>query len=349
MKKIIKFACRRSEWHTGKGDIMLPTDIRDLQEPEFLYDEYGAYKLYSDGTRKIVRNEMQVSNSITFLEKERENLYSYWNGCIYSDIDSKRYYAQDREKYNNDYAKKVYYNVIKYLAINYSDNFYYSEVSSSRTSYHFIFNFNCDKTEENFNYYTKLVTHIIKEAFCECGYEDIINFDKVLDDCTTSIHQRLFITKYEYVFNNNCTGNIIKTRHDEVIKREIILQQIEEAAKKMEAIERHNAYEKRRSEGLEYEVHIEKTGHYKNTYIEHHTRYILFKSLYYFYRDNIKDVWSEVAEHIPEENGHSITYYKNCPFRNDWYKKLEDGTTTPSYNRQLLEDFGYKVTYTRKK
>lgn len=30
MKKIIKFACKRSEWHTGKGDIMLPTDIRDL-------------------------------------------------------------------------------------------------------------------------------------------------------------------------------------------------------------------------------------------------------------------------------------------------------------------------------
>lgn len=105
------------------------------------------------------------------------------------------------------------------------------------------------------------------------------------------------------------------------------------------------AYEKRLSEGLNYNVHIEKTGNYKNMYIDHHTRYLLFKSLYYFFKDDIKDVWNEAAEHIPEGNGHTLNYYKNCPFRNDWFQKLEDGTVRCGYNRQILEDFGYKVCY----
>lgn len=347
MKKI-NFACRRSEWHTRIGDIMLPTDIRDLQEPEYLYDEYGNYELYSDGTRKMVRNEMQVSNSIEFLNKDKDNKYCYWNGCIYVDIDAKKFYAQDKEKYNNIFAKKVYYDIVRYLYTNYKDNYYYSEVSNSRCSYHFIFYFECDKTEEKFNYYTTLCDYIIKESFSECGYKQIIEYPEVLDICTKSICQRLFITKYYYVFNNDCTGNIIKTKHDDIIQREIVLKRMEEAKKKMEAIERREKYEKKLSEGLDYEVHIEHTGMYKNKYIDHHTRYMLFKSLYYFYKDNIQKVWNDACEHIPEENGHTKRFYQNCPFRNDWYKKLEDGSVQPSYNRQILEDFGYKVSYSQK-
>lgn len=347
-KKVLKFACKRSEYHASRGDIMLPTDIRDLQEPEYMYDEYGKYQLYYDGTRKLIKNEIQVSNRITFLDTGCEDKFSFWNGCIYSDIDSKKFYAEDPEKYDQEYAKKVYYKIITFLYQNYTDNFYYGEVSSSKTSYHFIFYFDCERTEDNFNFYNKLVKHIITEAFEKCGYSDIIHHSGVLDNCISSIHQRLFITKYEYVFNNNCTGNLVKTIFDEKIKHDILQEKMEAAIKKIRALEKQAEFEKKRSEGLDYEVHIEKTGIYKNIYIEHAVRYKLFVSLYYFYKDNIKDVWNETVLHIPESNGHTINYYRNCPFRNDWYKCLEDGSKPVFYDKQLLTDFGFKVYYTSK-
>ena len=341
----LKFACRRSEWHASIGDIMIPVNIKDLPEPEYIFDEYGQYKLYSDGTRQQIKNEVQLSTSLTFLNKDREDKYRCWNGSISKDIDAKKYYNQDPEQYNIDYAKKVYYEVRNYLLKNYCNNFYYCEVSRSRKGYHFLFYFNCDKTEDNFKYYNKLCDYIIKEAFYETGYGEIIDYHGVLDDCTNSVCQRLYITKYDYLFNDNCTGELIKTKHDDELERELTLEKIKEAKKQMEIIERRQAYEKRLSEGLAYNVHIEKTGNYKNMYIEHHTRYLLFKSLYYFFKDNIKEVWNEAVEHIPEENGHTLNYYKNCPFRNDWFQRLEDGTAKNGYNRQILEDFGYKVCY----
>src|SRR5574344_278167 len=110
----LKFACRRSEWHASIGEIMIPVNIKDLPEPEYIFDEYGQYKLYSDGTRQQIKNEIQLSTSVTFLNKDREDKYRCWNGTIDEDIDAKKYYNQDPERYNIDYAKKVYYEVRNY-------------------------------------------------------------------------------------------------------------------------------------------------------------------------------------------------------------------------------------------
>ena len=138
---------------------------------------------------------------------DNENLnYEYWNGSIVIDIDYKKYMTK-----NNVYSnpEKVYKDIVDYLVVNHKDLFYYSEMSRSLKGFHFIFYYKVPHRLDGYIFASIVTEMIIKEAFIKCGYMKVIYTDEVLDDCTKSICQGIFLTDYNSQFNKNCTGNYL--------------------------------------------------------------------------------------------------------------------------------------------
>ena len=88
----------------------------------------------------------------------------------------------------------------------------------------------------------------------------------------------------------------------------------------------------------------------KPEYIDHHQRWCLFCSLAkVFDNEELKDEWTKCAKLIPEQNGHTTSYYIKRPYESDWFDKLDEYKDV--CNLKLLYMFGYYVrqVYKRKK
>lgn len=121
-----------------------------------------------------------------------------WNGCVYIDIDSKHYYNEVR-KYD---IEKLFLMLYDYIFFNYENSFFGLQRSASGTSYHFWFYFNVEKNEDNFKKAEEIARNIVVEAFEEVGAGDIIHYDSVLDNCTTSPFQGFHPSSYPFSFGN---------------------------------------------------------------------------------------------------------------------------------------------------
>ena len=124
--------------------------------------------------------------------------WSKWNGCVYSDIDSKHYYNEcmqfDAEKLKNS--------LNEYLLINFNYNYYGMQTSNSGTGYHILFFFDVEKSKENFKKCERKVREIVAEAFTNIGAKEIFEWPKVADRCSTSPYQGMYLTAKPWLWGN---------------------------------------------------------------------------------------------------------------------------------------------------
>ena len=257
---------------------------------------------------------------------DNENLnYEYWNGCIVIDIDYKKYISKN-DVYPN--PEKVYKDIIDYLVENHKDLFYYGEMSRSLKGFHFIFYYKVPHRLDGYIFASVVTEMIIKDAFIKCGYIKVIYTDEVLDDCTKSICQGIFLTDYNSQFNKNCTGNYLYFYN----------------AHKNDILEKVNSikYNNKKNVPIKTEIKEKIENKYKDLklndilkaienmnidYINHHARYACFIDIYNLLRlsnnyseENLKTTWERFAEMIPKGNGHNTEYYKKVPYVGDWNK-----------------------------
>lgn len=271
-----------------------------------------------------LRNRIQMCTAEERIVTKIDDMYSYWNGCIFIDIDYKKVSNATVERWN---LLSKYVN--SWLLNNYADNFYYYETSKSMIGGHFIFFFDVEHTKENFEKYNAISREIVREAFVMTGAKDIIETPQVLDNCCSSICQMLYITKIDCMFNDKCNGKTIC---------------------EYPKIKKPKKQKPKTSPNVETNYKFCYRVTPKPEYIDHHQRWCLFCSLAkVFDNEELKDEWTRCAKLIPEKNGHTTSYYIKRPYESDWFDKLDEYKDV--CNLKLLYMFGYYVrpVYKRKK
>ena len=123
--------------------------------------------------------------------------WNLWNGCVYVDIDSKKYKPGfDVEKVGIDLI-----NALTDKSSNACQYFYAFQVSASRSSYHIIFYFNVAKSETNFNKCVRYAFDMVKEAFANIGRLDIWNCDGVADIASQRATQLMQMSPYNIAYS----------------------------------------------------------------------------------------------------------------------------------------------------
>lgn len=166
--------------------------------------------------------------------------YSKWNGAIFIDIDSKKYkrdgnilfFGQlDRfNKFVPDPEKEDTFNLF-YISMLDSinaicDNLAFAQQSASRYSFHIVYWFDCERTEDNFKKAEKYAYNTTIEAARRLGkdFSDIIEFNGVLDSCTQSIGQGIYVTPYDihmYDCNGTCFLDDVVVEEEELSHNEM--------------------------------------------------------------------------------------------------------------------------------
>ena len=266
---------------------------------------------------------------------------SKWSNITNEDIDWKNWLNKcEAEKIPHEDPVITYMNICKYLLLNYSDIFLYSEMSRSRRGFHFWFRWDCERTEDNFTKYKNLSYWVIHRAFEACGYSEGINKQKdkyggmVHDKCTNSYYQLCYMTQINCFVNKNCSGKIPDN--------------LEEKLKI--PVEDPNAKINKNSTGELIITNISKNNDIKEAdYIEHHLRWSLFDSLMYvFGEEYINEEWTRCCRMIPELNGHDVNFYINEPYKNKWFNKYNEAEHK-TCNINLLKQFGYDIQFKVKK
>ena len=259
--------------------------------------------------------------------------YEYWNGCIFVDIDYKNWVKNNPDKVID--PKLILLLITNHLETTYCYNFYSSELSRSNYGFHFLFYYDCERTEERFYYYTEYTRLIIDEAFNSCGYYPILNYQGVFDDCTKSYCQMCYLTKNNAYVNYKCNGRLVKYEKIKVVGKSIKKNEGKEKSTKISVGDWFFQVNKQEVEQVEY--------------IDHYNRWKLFEGLSRLFEgEQLKNEWEYCARLIPEENGHNTQYYLDCPYKvNDWnYIKKGDEYV----DKKLLKKFGYDVkVFPRKK
>lgn len=261
--------------------------------------------------------------------------YSKWNGCTWEDID----YKKCINKFNID-PIKIYNDIWEYLISHYDNITYYSELSRSKKGFHYIFFFKCQRNKNTFMMCKAMSICIIKEAFINCGYEKIINYHEVYDDCSFTLYQPIFITKIKYKINE-CSGicdniaeenyNKYSLQYDKIVKKDSFNQNV-----------------RKNDDNCKYELNsneddIDEFGEVE--YINHHQRYILFMSLSKLCdedEEKLKELWTKCAKRIPEQNNHTTEYYISAPWRLDWARNRFNKADEISISYSLLKKFNIK-------
>lgn len=250
----------------------------------------------------------------------------WWNNCVAIDIDYKKAY----DEFKID-PKIIYNDVYIWLMNNCREIIYYTETSRSTKGYHFIFHINAPKTYDGIKYALAVANDAITKAFIQCGYTKIIFHDGVLDDCTKTIVQGIYLTGLYAKINNECTG--MSMAYYEKNKNDI-LKQIENIKYKdlttaPYPIEYTDIIRKK-FEGItvnDLKTMFEKCKIY--THINRNYRWTLFIELFsiliganIFTEDNLKTLWTILIKKMPIGK-HDVKYYINEPYNFDWNKKKD--------------------------
>lgn len=285
----------------------------------------------------------------------RENVdYSKWNQCIYEDIDYKKYMANN-ESYTD--PKILYEKLHEWLYEHYKNVYYYMELSRSKKGYHIIFYFNVMRTKQLRMICKAISDFIVKKAFKELGYEHIIEYDGVFDDCSDSFYQACFMTLNDYHLNNECDGmNSRSIVNDNYYSIESIYNKLYSKTNKLDKHKARSGHsvvnnESNSDSNSEWKTEylFNELNKYNGGYLNHHERYYLFKSIVGLCgienEELIKNEWENCAEQLIEGNEHNTAFYINEPYKNDWVewiKKYEDWCYV---DKELLEKFGYNIKF----
>lgn len=149
--------------------------------------------------------------------------YTMWNGTIFIDIDSKKFYKE----FNYQLFRK---GLINSLETSWDKNYCFNQTSMSGNSCHIVLYFKCERNETNFKKCCILAKNIILDAGKKCGrqFEEILNYPGVLDDCTTHIGQPLFLSTHKIHLSNyleeitgECDLDNIELAENEYTEQEI--------------------------------------------------------------------------------------------------------------------------------
>lgn len=252
-----------------------------------------------------------------------------WNNCIFIDIDYKKYVKENPNKVISPTI--ILYDVFSYMQQYFSHNLYYGELSRSNFGFHFIFYYDCERSQNSFEYYTRYTRRIVEFAFEQCNYSDIIHYNGVLDDCTKSFCQCCYLTRNEELFNEQCTGILFEYPY-------ISVESVENKTiqHKTYTNNKYTFQVKHKDDTIQ---HVE--------YINHYERWRLFNSLAMLYVDDneLQTEWVRCAKMMQENYDHNTQYYINAPYTNDWYRRLQRNEYV---DVDLLKQFGYTISITPK-
>ncbi len=249
--------------------------------------------------------------------------WSGWNGCVYSDIDSKHYYNECKP-FNVDNLFNALY---EYLLLNVNYNFYCLQLSSSKTSFHILFYFDVPKTEDSFKKCSQFVRDTMREAFYNIGAKEIFDWPHVEDKCTVSPVQGMYLSSNPIQYGNSDQPGF-------------------------GSFEEIETYELRTSEN-KYTSDIKADGtklfEFKGytpistpvSYKDHHQRGVIYRTLMGVFKDKEKvdAEWEKICELLPEGNGHTRDFYINEPGgSNRWFERY---CNLPLVNVNMLKEFGY--------
>ena len=248
--------------------------------------------------------------------------WSRWNGCVYSDIDSKHYYKECRAFD----AEKLRDALHDYLLINFNYNFYALQVSNSGTGYHILFYFDVEKNEVNFKKCAQIVQGIVKEAFVNIGAGEIYDWPKVNDHCSTSPLQGMFLTNNPFLWGNysqQAFGDFEDFDTYELRDEGVRVSDVQKDGTKL-------------FEFKSYKPPKKPVG-----YKDHHQRWAIYDALIAVFesKEVIDGEWGKVCGLLPEDNGHKRGFYLKEPEKNRWYERHSSVTWV---NIDVLKEFGYK-------
>ena len=253
--------------------------------------------------------------------------WKYWNGCIYIDIDSKHYYNEKKEFD----ADKLLNDLYDYLLFNYYNNFYCIQQSNSKTGYHILFYFNIEKNAENFDKCNYWCSEVVREAFYEIGAKDIVDYKKVIDKCTSSYYQGMYLTNHELLFGN-IENNQWFGQFDE-------LENIEIESKVVNNVKYINE-----DNTLNFTVEGERKHNKTKKYYPHRQRMAIYMTLISIFNDKqiVDQTFSEIVNECFLDGEHNKKFFIKEPETDGWYNKFE--TYKDHYVRPyLLKELGYNI------
>lgn len=149
--------------------------------------------------------------------------YSMWNGTVFIDIDSKKFYKE----FN---YKAFRQGLVSALETYYPQNYCMNQTSGSGNSVHIVLYFDCERNETNFLKACQLASNIIIDCGKKCGeqFVEILNYSHVIDTCTTHVGQPLYISAHKIHLSNyldlvtgECNLNDIELVENEYTEQEI--------------------------------------------------------------------------------------------------------------------------------
>ena len=261
-----------------------------------------------------------------------------WNGVTFSDIDSKLFYEY-KQKFDVNLLHEMIHENAQML---YYNNYYGSYITPSGKGYRILWFWKCDHTKENFLKCAKLTEDYTRELFYTMGEQtkEIIDFvcnkKKVLDSCSKSIMQGLYITKSEIKYSELTETDQYGACNIE----DISLSELYESAEKIKLYknQKQNAFVKFTSvEGFDkQELH----------YYPHYHRRCIYDALIVLFHDKEKvdEEWMKIANVLPtiEDNGdigHNTQFFIEEPKKNKWFERFNDKVI---HSLSWLDAFGYK-------
>lgn len=245
-----------------------------------------------------------------------------WNGCVYSDIDSKHYYEECKP-----FKADVLMNALhEYLLINYNYNYYCMQMSNSGTGYHILFYFDVEKNEESFKKCAQRVREIVEEAFINIGAKEIFEWPHVADKCSESAYQGMYLTDKPLLW-----GNFEQPGYGSF--EDIDTYELRVSANKY--VSDIKADGTKLFEFKSYNPVTDPVG-----YKDHHQRGVIYRTLMGIFneKEKVDAEWEKICGLIPEANGHNRDFYINEPEKNRWFQKY---CNIPLVNVNMLKEFGY--------
>ena len=241
-----------------------------------------------------------------------------WNGCIFIDIDSSKYYKEVKPFD----VEKLYSALYEYLLFNFNNNFYWIQKSNSGKGFHIGLFFNVERTEQNQKKAGQISIEIIKDTFKSLGSdaETIINYDGVLDKSSLSATHGLYITHHPILFGNYKSQwfgdyigfNEYELEEDYIVKK----SDIKEDGTKLFEFKNFKPTDIKVSFGHQQRLHV-------------------VQALKAIYNDEqvVAQHWKYICDNNLIEREHNSDYY--------FHEGMERYHYTYNYNIDILKQFGY--------
>ena len=262
-----------------------------------------------------------------FATGKRENKESLnweaWNGCVFVDIDSKHFYNECKPfKVDN-----LFVMLHDYLCMNYSANFYAMQLSNSGTSFHFVFYFDVEHSEVNYIKCQQYAVNAVHDGFIAANAQQIWDFKGVVDKCTTSPLQGMFVSSYEWQFGACQENNFGVFDIDEYELQESPIDRVSDIKEDGTKLFTFDGYKQ-----TDFKMHCDNL-----------TRWRIYTTLIGVFGDKTK-VDSEWANNIVPHliKTHATSNYYDAPTKGQWWEQYD----AKYVDINLLQKFGYSFKKT---